>query len=238
MEHPFMERKLSEILKERPSLSREFDLLGFDYCCGGEVTLAEACRAKGLDPEEVAVLLGVDADAGVGGNPAALGLADLTDHIQITHHGYLKDAIPRLDALTEKVARVHGKMDSRLVDLREEFKSLASEMLTHMQKEEEILFPLIRRLEKEAEVPNFHCGYLVNPVSKMENEHEDATLLMANIRLLAGGFEPPDWACNTYRAMLRELQALEIDLEEHIRKEETLLFPRALELEIYKLSRE
>ncbi|HNT89616.1 MAG TPA: hemerythrin domain-containing protein, partial [Candidatus Hydrogenedentes bacterium] len=45
------------------------------------------------------------------------------------------------------------------------------------------------------------------------------------------GYTPPDWACNSYRAVLDGLQSLERDLHQHIHKENNILFPRAVAME-------
>ena len=35
------------VVARRPALSRVFEQMGIDYCCGGKKTLGEACRKKG-----------------------------------------------------------------------------------------------------------------------------------------------------------------------------------------------
>ncbi|HVA49885.1 MAG TPA: hypothetical protein VNH11_26195 [Pirellulales bacterium] len=42
---------------------------------------------------------------------------------------------------------------------------------------------------------------------------------------------PPSDACNTFRAMLDGLRALEAETHRHVHKENSILFPRAIELE-------
>lgn len=229
---------VGSIVTQHPSLSRVFEQAGIDYCCGGKIPLADVCRKQGLDPQQILAQLEAAAagTGGAGADPRQMSLTELADHIVATHHAYLKMELPRLEAMTTKVARVHGDGDARLPQVNQVFLGLQQEMTSHMDKEEQILFPLIRELEASATAPTFHCGSLANPVRVMEMEHDQAGGALAKLRELTDGFTPPDWACNTYRAMLDALAHLEHDLHEHVHKENNILFPRAIALETSKQS--
>jgi regulator of cell morphogenesis and NO signaling len=71
----------------------------------------------------------------------------------------------------------------------------------------------------------------------MEFEHDNAGLILAQLRQLTDDYTPPEWACNTYRAMLDALMAFEQDMHQHIHKENNILFPRAITLEKSKLGK-
>ena len=161
----------------------------------------------------------------------AMSLTELADHIEQTHHAYLRAELPRIDAMTEKVATVHGARDARLRQVRETFLELARELSSHMMKEEQILFPLIRQLDTSATAPSFHCGSLANPIRQMESEHTDAESALERLHQLTDDFRPPDCACGTRRAMLDALASLNRDLRDHIHKENDILFPRSLQME-------
>ncbi len=224
---------VGEMVVRRPALSRVFERFGIDYCCGGKKTLKQACEDKGLDVESVSAELAACATAE--GEPlvdaAAMSLTELADHIEQTHHAYLRRELPRLDWMTEKVATVHGDHEPRLRQIRATYQTLADELFSHMMKEEQVLFPLIRQLEASSTAPAFHCGSLANPMRQMEAEHLDAGSALEAISELSDGYTPPDWACNTYRAMLDALACFQLDLHQHVHKEESILFPKALALE-------
>ena len=225
---------VGDMVARQPALARVFEQAGVDYCCGGRKTLDEACREKGIDPQSFLATLEESASAS-GEEPlvdaAVMTLTELADHIVQTHHAYLRSELPRLDGITEKVASVHGGHDSRLHSVREAFLMLAGELSNHMMKEEQILFPMVRQLEASETTPMFHCGALANPIRQMESEHDRAGSALENLREFTDDYTPPDWACNTYRAMLDSLAHLERDLHQHIHKENNVLFPRALEME-------
>ncbi len=225
---------VGDVVAQAPTLSRVFEQAGIDYCCGGKKTVEEACREKGLDPQgflgslERAQSL---SDEEVVVDAAAMALAELADHIVRTHHVYLRSEFPRLDRMAEKVVSLHGEQDPRLHQVRDAFLALAGELSSHMMKEEAILFPLVRQLGASEETPMFHCGTLANPIRQMELEHDRAGSALDRLRDLTDGFTAPEWACNTYRALLDALARLERDMHQHIHKENNVLFPRALEME-------
>jgi regulator of cell morphogenesis and NO signaling len=237
---------IGQLVRERPARSRVFEALKIDYCCGGKLPLEEVCRKKGLEPAEVLKLLNqcdAQADSREDNSPAslidadAMTLTELADHIQQTHHAYLKSELPRLDLITEKVARVHGEHDPRLVDVRRAFEAFRDEVVPHMMKEEIVLFPIVRKMEQhrrsagDQPLPEFHCGSVANPIRQMELEHDHAGQALERMRELTDGFQPPEWACNTYRAMLDALRVLERDMHHHVHKENNVLFPKAIEME-------
>ncbi|MBI2193567.1 MAG: iron-sulfur cluster repair di-iron protein [Planctomycetes bacterium] len=230
-----VEQTVGEILAERPALSLVFEKVGIDYCCGGKQSLADACKGRGLDPETVRVMLeameATSKGASTAVDVAGLTLSDLADHIERTHHAYLKEELPRLDAWTTKVASVHGAEEPRLHEVRRTFMALQEEMAAHMMKEERILFPMIRQLEASAAAPSFCCGSLAAPIAQMELEHDEAGAALHKFRDLTGGYVPPEHACKTYRAMLQSLARLEQDMHQHVHKENNVLFPRTLKME-------
>jgi regulator of cell morphogenesis and NO signaling len=227
------ETTVGELVAARPLLARLFETLNIDYCCGGKQTLAAACARRGLEINTTIALL-ESAGAAYATGPAevdaaAMGLGQLADHIVSTHHAYLKQELPRLVEMADRVAHKHGWRDARLPELAGTVRDLAEEMFSHMQKEEVVLFPLVRQIEAGT-TDGFHCGSIANPIRQMEAEHESAGSLTARLRLLTDGFTPNADACNTHRALLAGLAEFESDLHRHVHKENNILFPRTLAL--------
>ncbi len=224
---------VGQLVVERPARARVFEKLGIDYCCGGKRPLAELARARGLDPATVLALLEAAGSALAAGSPeidaAGLTLAQLADHIERTHHEYVKAELPRLVEMADRVARKHAWRDGRLKEIAETVTVLANEMFSHMAKEERILFPLVRQIEAGA-ADSLHCGSIANPIRQMEDEHDFAGRAVARLRELSDGFRPDAEACNTHRALLGGLEEFESDLHRHVHKENNFLFPRALAL--------
>lgn len=163
----------------------------------------------------------------------------LTNHIVSRHHAYLREVLPRLGALLDKVVAKHADEHPNLVELREVYVAMWNELLSHMMKEELVLFPFIRSLDQALQrgepVPRFHCGSVSAPIHVMEDEHQSAGEALRRIRELAFGFRPPRDACDSYRVLLAGLRELESDLHLHIHKENNILFPRAVAVEGLRL---
>ena len=118
------EPTVGQLVVERPSRARVLEAFGLDYCCGGKKPLSQACRERDLDPAAVFAALEEESGRPAPASPdwATRPLGELADHIQQTHHTYLKADLPRLSFLAEKVARVHGGRHPELIaQYRENF---------------------------------------------------------------------------------------------------------------------
>jgi regulator of cell morphogenesis and NO signaling len=229
-----LDRTVAELVLERPARSRFFESFGIDYCCGGKKTLQEACDRKALQSDQVLELLaalGTEPTQDQEPDAGAMALGELIDHILEAHHQYLRQELPRLGAMLQKVERVHGDRNEQLATMLSVFEAFTLELNQHMMKEEEILFPAIARMEATGAEVAACFGSVANPIARMEAEHDDAGNALEQLRALSDGYTPPDWACNTYRALLDGLHDLERNMHAHVHKENNILFPKAIRLE-------
>lgn len=221
---------IGEMVRDDPSRSRIFEYLGIDYCCGGKKPLAEVCRAKNLEPAMVidmlAALDGASETTAV--KPDRMGLSELCDHIVSVHHSYLKEELPRLDFLTRKVAAVHGDHEPRLLEVRRVFEALQVVLVSQTKEEVEAVFPAIRQLEAANGGNASLASGLKAALVQLESEHEGAGSSLEQFKVLTDTYTPPDWACNTLRALYDGLSQLEKNMHQHVHKENNVLFPRAL----------
>ncbi len=133
------------------------------------------------------------------------------------YHKVHRDELPTLIALARKVESVHAshpEVPNGLADFLDE---MADSLEMHMQKEEQILFPL------------FASGghpMIGHPVAMMRAEHSDHMDNLATLAGLTGGFKLPEDACATWRALYAGVAKLADDLTGHIRVENEVLFPR------------
>jgi regulator of cell morphogenesis and NO signaling len=227
-----------EIAHQLPSSIRLFDDFGIDYCCGGNKSIAEACHKAGVSLELLLGRLG-ELNETVPDSDFApwqkAPLSQLTRHIVETHHAYVRKEIPRLNALLEKVTSRHGSVHPELTAMKLVFAFVGKDMLNHMQKEEQVLFPYIDSLEHSgsegAALPIAPFGSVTRPVECMMRDHEKAGKETQQIRDLSNGFTLPEGACLTYRALYDGLREFEQDLHRHVYLENNILFPRAIEIE-------
>jgi regulator of cell morphogenesis and NO signaling len=231
------ESKIGDIVAENFRAAQVFERYGLDFCCGGKKSIAEACQSKGINANEVLNLLAELPENG-GVSPAHFNSWEvdfLIDYIVNNHHRYVKQALPVISEHTQKVASKHGENHPEVITIAELFSRISEELEVHMQKEERMLFPYIKRLleiERSGEdAPHAPFGTVENPIRVMEAEHEAAGNLMAEIKTQSNSFTPPEDACTTYRVLYQELNEFENDLHMHIHLENNILFPKAIELE-------
>lgn len=226
----FLDRPVGQLVAEKPARSRVFERWGIDYCCGGKKNLGEVCAKKGLDTSAVVLDLETSdaAPQPAGTDWTQATLTALCDHIEGVHHGYLREALPRLSALTARVAERHHQKDPRLVELKQVYDAFRADIEVHTEKEDKLLFPTIRSLETDGQAsPLAHR--ITEPIQHLLADHDDAGAAFEKMRALTDSFVPGADACNTHRAMLDALSELEVDMHQHVHKENNILFPRAIE---------
>ena len=227
---------VGELAAESPRAIRVFESWRIDYCCGGSTPLADACTAVGRSMDEFFTALEATAGAPL---PIALAdgitLAELAREIVERYHRYTREELDTLRTLGEKVNGVHGSRHPELVEVESLIGALVSDMLPHMLKEEQVLFPYVGQLEeaaldgREPLTPFF--GTVKNPVRMMMLEHDRVGDLLRRLRGVTGGFQVPDDACFSYRELYRRLAELESKTHEHIHVENNIFFPKAVALE-------
>jgi len=228
---------LRSIALEQPATIRVFESFHLDYCCGGNRPLAAACAEKGLDLETMLTALAAATSVGetAAQDFSKSTLTELICHIVATHHAYVRNELPRLLPMAEKVAGKHGPVHPEFVQIERQLQQLATELTMHLQKEELILFPYIEALEasrnNSGKAPHACFDTVESPIQMMVNEHEAAGALLENMRTSTQGFTPPAGACPTLVGFLHGLDAFEKDLHRHVHLENNLLFPRAIALE-------
>lgn len=222
---PLADRTVGELVAERPGRSRVFQSYDIDFCCRGGLTLREACQRKSISIDPLIEQLEAElADKSPSRrNPAELAPDELVTYIVETHHGFLRRELPRLHAMSERVAQVHGGHTPALVEIFQIFRGIELELSSHMLKEEQVLFPAVVALVQDAPAPESLDG----PISCMIHEHEEVGGALERLREISHGYQPPFEACNTYRALFAGLRELEEDLHRHIHLENAVLFPTA-----------
>lgn len=223
---------VAALLLENPGRAAILEAYRIDYCCAGQRPLSEACARRGVSVDEVLHQLAAcdeDAPGETGDDWSEATCADLISNILAQHHTFVRLELPRLSELSRKVALAHGDRAPNMHRLASVVQLLRDELESHMEKEEEVLFPMILAMEHGREAPGLPP--FSTAVSCMEEEHAVAGEALEEIRRLTANYELPSGACNTWRVFYHTLAALEQDLHIHIHKENNILFPRALDME-------
>lgn len=211
---------LGELNTIYPSASKVFHSYGLDYCCGGKQSLEDACREKNLAPEKV--LAEISRDESVAPHHIrweTQPLGDLIDYILTRYHEPLREELARLVLLASKVEQVHADKTDCPKGLQQHLVAISEAVESHLAKEEQILFPMIKAGQN---------GVAVHPIRVMEAEHEDHGANLRKTRDITNNFFLPAEACATWRELYRSLKQLEKDLMDHIHLENNILFPRVV----------
>ncbi|RFU60208.1 iron-sulfur cluster repair di-iron protein [Bacillus sp. V59.32b] len=227
MNLPFTEEILvKDAVTVFPKSSDVFKLHRIDFCCGGNISIKAAAEERGLDASALMEQL---SDKYAGQEDIELQTpeweqaesTDLIETIIAKFHNPTIEEFKQLSPYVTKVSKVHGERHPELLRIRELFFALKEEMLEHMQKEEDIVFPLI--LDKQALVPK---DVISRAILELENEHQKSGDILKEIRELTADFTPPEDACGTYRLVFNRLESLEDTTFKHIHLENHILFPR------------
>lgn len=226
--------QVGQMVAQYPLCACVLEQYGIDYCCGGKITLEQACRKKGLNIMEVLTELAKAAQKDqptVEPDWTRTSLKELIGHIVDTYHEPLRSELRRVLPLAEKVARVHGENHPEMIEVLNIFARFKDQLEVHMQKEEIILFPSIASMESNKSEQPFGCGGgIEHPIAVMMQEHEDAGEAMSAMSRLTNSYAPPPDACNTFKVLLHSLARIESEMHQHVHKENNILFPRTLAL--------
>jgi regulator of cell morphogenesis and NO signaling len=193
-----------------------------DFCCRGEVTIEDACSARGIDPAAlIQELARAIAERMHRSDPDARTLTTeaLIAHIVSEYHERLRRTLPFVAMLAAKVRRVHGSKNPHLVDLDAAVRELAGRLGPHIDDEEQVLFPALL-------APILDRAVVATEFASMFDDHLAVGALLDRIRNAAEDFRLPDWACNSYQTLLSLLERLEAETQRHVHLENHVLRPR------------
>lgn len=227
---------VGDIVKKNFKTARVFEKNNIDFCCGGGITLGEACSKSNVElnalvPELEMLVTSSDLDSKyING----LELNELCDYIEKRHHIYVNENILFLQQKIQKLCNVHGDNHPELFEVKELFDGAAVNLSAHMRKEELILFPYIRKMVKIKHgnlKATDDLGGIKKTIDVMDEEHQTEGERFEKIALLTNAFTCPPDGCNTYQVTYQTLKDFEQDLHRHIHLENNILFKKALSLE-------
>lgn len=217
-----LQQTVANLVLDHSECAEIFQRYRIDFCCHGDVAVQDAARARGvaLDELQTALTRAIETRRGERPlDPRQLSTPELVAHIIAEHHEYLRRALPFVRMLADKVGRVHGEHNPKLVDLASAVEALATALLPHLDAEEEQLFPLLLSPQPDLAAVDVQ-------LTAMEVDHRQVATLLEQVRAASDDFSVPAWGCNSYRALFGELEQLESDVFKHVHLENHVLEPR------------
>jgi len=209
------EQAIGQIAVQLPGATAVFRRLKLDFCCGGQISLRQAAAEKGLDVN--AVLAELAALQRPNDLPEAQEPGALIDHILARYHEVHRAQLPELIRMARRVEAVHREHPDVPAGLADFLENMEQELLSHMMKEEQVLFPMMKGSGN---------AFVVHPITMMRHEHVDHGAALEKLAVLTHDASPPAEACNTWRALYAGIAQLNDDLINHIHLENNVLFPQ------------
>jgi regulator of cell morphogenesis and NO signaling len=236
METPvfFHHETLADFAVDFSGATEIFEKYQLDYCCEGTKTLADACAEKGLSYEkvlkEVMESRSVRADQILRMDQWSDSF--LTDFIVENYHKYFRQTLPMLRALLENVRSTHGYRHPILGLLLKQFDLLSESLLAHMQQEEVVLFPAIKKQEQNKnDRSNAFQFHLQKLAAAIHRDHQQMEELLRSFRINTDDYTPPTDANPTFVLLYRKLRRFDRELVNHFHIENNILLKR-LSLEV------
>lgn len=208
----FASRTVADIATGLPGATAIFRARKLDFCCGGKVPLAEAAAARGIPLEDLtAELAALSPAEPVEPQGTEAMIALILERYHATH----RRELPELVRLARRVEAVHRENPDVPAGLAAHLEQMAEELESHMQKEEQVLFPMLR-----LGFPPMVRGH----IAVMRMDHGDHRQALQQLVQRAGVAQAPEDACGTWRGLVQGVAELQADLLQHMELEETVLF--------------
>ena len=227
---------VGQIVADCFDYAKVFNKYGIDFCCNGDVSLADACGKMGIDADcLLEELKQTKSEQSLTLDFKSWPIDLLVDYILKFHHRNIRYQGPQILQLLDRVCEAHAGKHPELYEVRELFQESWIDLNNHLTKEEMVLFPYIYDLfdavAQHRPIPAFHCGSVSSPISVMMSEHDAEGERFRRISGLTHGYLVPGDACSSYRLLLEMLRMFEDNLHHHIHLENNIVFPKAIELQ-------
>lgn len=221
---------IGEVVRQNFRTAPLFESKGIDFCCGGNISIEDACKQVQLNADELIdelekTLKVKDSESDY---LDSLSLTELCEYIIGRHHQFIRKQVPVIQEKLEKLCRVHGENHAELFEISQEFEQAAQNLALHLVKEEEHYFPYIKWLETPTETKPT-CEVSIN---QLREEHQAEGDRFFRIAHLTNNYQAPADGCATYTVSFEMLREFEQDLHRHVHLENNMLFVKAAELEV------
>lgn len=229
---------VSEIVRTDYRAADVFKKWGINYCCGGNLPLADVCHLQGLDHAAIESELddarrGRSLAPGISYNEWPLPF--LIDYIQLVHHAYVRSSGVALGRQLRDFVKGHLKKYPYLQEVEETFDALLERLQEHLQEEEETVFPYLRQVcsahANQDLYGQLFMRTLGKPLVAVGDDHAQIAPLLKRLRLLTEQYTFGEKACTNHQVLYHKLREFDDDLVQHLHLEHNVLFPRVQAME-------
>jgi regulator of cell morphogenesis and NO signaling len=214
-----------------PVVNRFGVSLGF-----GEKTIRDVCKEHRIDVEFFLCIINVFSSERYFPEKKLMTFSPLTilEYLQKTHAYYRETQIPVIERQLHQLLRRAGKRRNDLAIVRKFFLGYKRELLAHLDREERITFPYIRKVYRMHQKNRSAVNAKVSQTYSMDTygkEHNNVDEKLWDLKNILIKYLPGTVDDAIRNAMICEVFRLEGDIRDHTRIEETILMPLVAEME-------
>ncbi|MEJ1158958.1 hemerythrin domain-containing protein [Prosthecomicrobium sp. N25] len=205
---------LGELARLLPGSTTVLHRFGLRPETEGALTVSDAGRLHGVEPDELRSAL-EDLEVKVRNFDPVRSAGALVELIVARFHEPLRRDMPNLIMLADRVEKLHGDHERCPKGLTLVLSALWADLSEHMAVEERVIFPLI--VARDARLAEA-------PLRRMREEHRIHLSQLEALAAITDSFTPPDDACRSWRKLYESLARFRVELEDHVRLEDDVLF--------------
>lgn len=230
------DKTVADVVTENVGADHVFSKYNIDFCCGGGMSLDEACKTSGVTFENVKEEIEAIKNIIVGDDKQQQAdLDSLIKQNQEIHHNYFVENTSLLLPLTAKVAQVHGQEHPEVIKINNLFNNVVSELGEQLSVEKNNVFPLVEKYiskDKNSEITNNTIyNSLEQSIKNSDLVFEKTTIAFKKISKLSSNYTLPNGACNSYAFLYQKLKEYEHELHKYVHFEKNIFFPKIVALQ-------
>ena len=166
------------------------------------------------------------------GDFSSLGIDKLTRFIEKYYHHVTYENMLFIKVNIARLVRMYGRKHPELEDIQGLFLEMTVHLRIHMEHEDHILFPYIRKLVKGGrKVRTDIFKSVASPIAALEADHDTENRCLKKIDDLTHHYVAREAGCPYFRVTYQALAEFERELHAHMRLESEILFPKARDME-------
>lgn len=149
----------------------------------------------------------------------------IIDYLKKTHQHYSEYVLPKLESLLKQLIESNKTENNQLDIINQFYLKYKAELLSHINEEEQEVFPYITNLVDENQrISDYN-------IHSFEKEHSNVDVKLNDLKNLVVKYIEPVYNNNICNEFLITLYRLEKDINDHARIEDKILIPMVVELE-------
>lgn len=215
---------MADLISSYPKLLQLLSRFGISLGFGDQ-RIGDTCRRHNINPKLFLIIVSVYNNADFAPKANDLRILDvdgLMTYLQASHHYYLNEKLPHIE---NHINHIADSCPTTLgLTLRRFYQEYKSEVISHIEYEENNVFPYLLALHNKSTISDYHIGHYLSNHIDIEDKLNDLVSIM--VKYLPGDILPTERI-----NLVGDIIQLSEDLSCHNRVEEQILIPFVESLE-------